>query len=108
VGHSLGGEDLSSVGSRHSERVAGLVYLDAGYQYAFDNGRGGTLDELQKSANPQPPPPSESDLASFSCLQAWFTRVNGIAPPEAEFRRVGILLQMDVLGSDVALQWPRL
>jgi pimeloyl-ACP methyl ester carboxylesterase len=35
VGHSLGGEELSSVGSRHPERVAGLVYLDAGYAYAF-------------------------------------------------------------------------
>jgi pimeloyl-ACP methyl ester carboxylesterase len=35
VGHSLGGEELSSVGSRHPERVAGLIYLDAGYSYAF-------------------------------------------------------------------------
>jgi non-heme chloroperoxidase len=89
VGHSLGGEELSSVGSRYPERVAGLVYLDAGYQYAFDNGQGGTLDELQNRANPQPqpPPPSESDLASFTSLQAWFTRVNGITPPEGEFRQ---------------------
>ena len=36
VGHSLAGEELSSVGSRHPERVAGLVYLDAGYRYAYD------------------------------------------------------------------------
>lgn len=35
VGHSLGGEELSSVGSRHPEAVAGLIYLDAGYGYAF-------------------------------------------------------------------------
>jgi non-heme chloroperoxidase len=34
VGHSIAGEELSSIGSRHPERVAGLVYLDAGYQYA--------------------------------------------------------------------------
>jgi len=34
VGHSLGGEELSSVGSRHPEKVAGLIYLDAGYSYA--------------------------------------------------------------------------
>jgi non-heme chloroperoxidase len=41
AGHSLGGEELSSVGSRHSERVAGLIYLDAGYAYAFyDQARG--------------------------------------------------------------------
>ena len=35
VGHSLGGEELSSVASRHPEKVAGLVYLDAAYGYAF-------------------------------------------------------------------------
>ena len=41
VGHSLGGEELSSIGSRHPERVTGLIYLDAGYGYAFyDAARG--------------------------------------------------------------------
>lgn len=41
AGHSLGGEELSSVGSRHPEKVAGLIYLDAGYSYAFyDESRG--------------------------------------------------------------------
>lgn len=35
VGHSFGGEELSSIGSRHPESVAGLVYLEAGYSYAF-------------------------------------------------------------------------
>jgi pimeloyl-ACP methyl ester carboxylesterase len=35
AGHSLGGEELSSVGSRHPEKVAGLIYLDAGYPYAY-------------------------------------------------------------------------
>ena len=35
AGHSIGGEELSSVGSRHPEKIAGLVYLDAGYAYAF-------------------------------------------------------------------------
>jgi pimeloyl-ACP methyl ester carboxylesterase len=35
VGHSYGGAELSAVGSRHPERVAGLVYLDAAMGYAF-------------------------------------------------------------------------
>jgi pimeloyl-ACP methyl ester carboxylesterase len=35
VGHSFGGEELSSIGSRHPDSVAGLVYLEAGYSYAF-------------------------------------------------------------------------
>src|ERR1700704_6380087 len=37
VGHSIAGEELSSVGTRHPDRIAGLVYLDAGYAYAYDS-----------------------------------------------------------------------
>jgi pimeloyl-ACP methyl ester carboxylesterase len=41
VGHSIAGEELSSIGSRFPERVAGLVSLDAGYPYAlYDSTRG--------------------------------------------------------------------
>jgi pimeloyl-ACP methyl ester carboxylesterase len=43
---------LSSVGSRHPERVAGLIYLDAGYSYAYYRRSEGDLNidlvELQK------------------------------------------------------------
>ena len=35
AGHSIAGEELSSIGTRHPEKVAGLVYLDATYQYSF-------------------------------------------------------------------------
>jgi non-heme chloroperoxidase len=35
IGHSLGGEELSSIGSRYPDKIAGLVYLDAGYSYAY-------------------------------------------------------------------------
>jgi non-heme chloroperoxidase len=37
VGHSIAGEELSSVGTRHPEKVTGLIYLDAAYEYAFYN-----------------------------------------------------------------------
>lgn len=44
IGHSIAGEELSSIGSRHPERVAGLIYLDAGYAYAYyDRSRGDYL-----------------------------------------------------------------
>ena len=48
AGHSIAGEELSSIGSRHPEKVAGLIYLDAGYPYAFyDRARGNLiLDSL--------------------------------------------------------------
>lgn len=37
AGHSLAGQELSSIGSRFPEKVAGLIYLDAAFTYAFDN-----------------------------------------------------------------------
>jgi pimeloyl-ACP methyl ester carboxylesterase len=43
VGHSIAGEEMSSIGSRRPDRVAGLVYLDAGYAYAFYNQARGDL-----------------------------------------------------------------
>jgi pimeloyl-ACP methyl ester carboxylesterase len=35
VGHSLAGEELSSIGSRFPEKVSGLIYLDAATGFAF-------------------------------------------------------------------------
>jgi pimeloyl-ACP methyl ester carboxylesterase len=35
VGHSIAGQELSSIGSRHPEKVAGLIYLDAVNIYSF-------------------------------------------------------------------------
>jgi len=37
AGHSIAGQELSSVGTRHPEKIAGLIYLDSLYQYAFYN-----------------------------------------------------------------------
>lgn len=87
VGHSIAGEELSSVATRHPERLAGLVYLEAAYPYAFDNGNGPTMKEFQAISGPQPPAPSESDLASLSALQKYNMRVLGFAFPEGEIRQ---------------------
>ena len=35
VGHSIGGQELSSIGSRFPEKVSGLIYLDAATGFAF-------------------------------------------------------------------------
>jgi non-heme chloroperoxidase len=63
VGHSIAGEELSSIGSRFPARVAGLIYLDAGYPYAlYDATRGDfrldgnalrqKMNELSDAQNP--------------------------------------------------------
>ena len=91
VGHSLGGEELSSVATRHPNRVAGLVYLEAGYPYAFDNGKGPSMKEFEDARKlmPQAPPPSESDpsLASFAALQQACLHALGFTYPEGELRQ---------------------
>ncbi len=49
VGHSLGGQELSSIGSRHPEKVSGLIYLDAAYQYAYyDRSKGDLFIEVNE------------------------------------------------------------
>jgi non-heme chloroperoxidase len=86
LGHSIAGAELSSVANLRPDRIGGLVYLEAGYSYAFDNGKGTNIMEMQKLQAPQPPPPSEADLASFAALQRYYQRVNGFPFPEAELR----------------------
>jgi pimeloyl-ACP methyl ester carboxylesterase len=86
VGHSIAGAELSSVANSHPNRVAALVYLDAAYSYAFDNGKGTNVMEMQALHAPQPPPPDEADLASFNALSKYYERVNGFRFPEAELR----------------------
>jgi non-heme chloroperoxidase len=51
VGHSMSGEELSSVGSRHPEKVRALIYMEAAYPFAFYDSVKGDLrvdaDELR-------------------------------------------------------------
>ena len=86
VGHSVAGQELSSIAARHPNRAAALVYLDAGYPYAFDNGTGPAWKQFEISG-PQPPPPGPVDLATFGALQQYYQRVLGFTYPEAELRQ---------------------
>jgi pimeloyl-ACP methyl ester carboxylesterase len=38
MGHSIAGEELSDLGTRFPNRLSALIYVDAGYWYAFDSG----------------------------------------------------------------------
>jgi non-heme chloroperoxidase len=73
IGHSIAGEELSSVGSRHPELVAGLIYLDAGYAYAYYDGSRADLlvdlpdmfaklQQLQPGKGPADPRPLIQEL----------------------------------------------
>jgi non-heme chloroperoxidase len=87
VGHSIAGAELSSIANKHPDRIAGLIYLDAAYSYAFDNGNGSNVMDMDTLQRPEPPPPSAADLASFGALQKYYERINGFRFPEAELRQ---------------------
>jgi len=93
VGHSIAGEELSSVATRYPTRIAGVVYLDAGYVYAYQNPASRDLapeqDALQKRVEQLmlPAPPTDTDLTNFTTFRAWLTRSQGVEVPEAELRQ---------------------
>jgi non-heme chloroperoxidase len=118
VGHSIAGEELSSIGSRYPDKVAGLVYLDAGYAYAYynDNAKQGqdpvtditkVQVELDKFKNYLPPkeqrieaehllnvslPRLERDIRE-GLKQAQNTPDNPPAPPDTPPVRAGIAIR---------------
>ncbi len=115
VGHSLGGEELSSVATRYPNRVSALVYLEAAYPYAFDNGTGPTWQEFEVAQRlmPSPPTPSKTSpaFASFAALQRAWKGAMGFTYPMGELHqqftttpdgRVG--KQRDFPGNAVMLQ----
>jgi pimeloyl-ACP methyl ester carboxylesterase len=53
IGHSMAGQELSYLASEHQDRIAGLVYLDAAYRYAYD-----VPGEFEKDFPSLPAPPS--------------------------------------------------
>jgi pimeloyl-ACP methyl ester carboxylesterase len=65
VGHSIAGEELSSIGTRHPERVVALIYLDAAYTYAFYDAAGNyeaSLTDLQQKIDALAKTPDDTAL----------------------------------------------
>jgi pimeloyl-ACP methyl ester carboxylesterase len=51
VGHSIAGEELSSIGSRDPEKVNGLIYLDPGYSAFYTRALGDTQLDMLDTRN---------------------------------------------------------
>jgi non-heme chloroperoxidase len=86
IGHSIAGAELSWMGNAHPDRIAGVVYLEAGYSYAFDDGKGASALDMMKLKAPQSPPPTAADLVNFKALQRYEDRTDGFEFPEGELR----------------------
>ena len=86
VGHSLAGQELSSLGTRYPDRIAGLVYLDAAHRYAY-------YTEIDEWPPPpavllRPPPPTDADLETVQAYRRYLAYYQGQTPPEAEIRQL--------------------
>jgi len=104
VGHSIAGEELSSIGSRHPELIAGLVYLDATFSYAFYDSAHGDLtidlldmqkklDQLLPGKGPMDSRPLLQELLHTSLpqlekdLQHQQERMDALPPPPVQANR---------------------
>jgi pimeloyl-ACP methyl ester carboxylesterase len=52
AGHSIAGAEMSAAAHAQPQRMAGLVYLEAAYPYAFDNGTGPSMREFMAVKRP--------------------------------------------------------
>jgi non-heme chloroperoxidase len=53
IGHSLAGQEMSYLAVQHRDQIAGLIYLEAAYRYAYD-----VPGEFEKDFPTLPPPPA--------------------------------------------------
>jgi pimeloyl-ACP methyl ester carboxylesterase len=87
IGHSMAGAELTGVGKLHSDRLGGLVYLDALGDSTDDPPDDPTWKALQaKLPPPGPQPTCTSDRSTFAAFRASLQCRHGLALPESELR----------------------
>lgn len=91
VGHSMAGEELTRLGDEHSDRLAGLVYLEAAADPTDFPASSPAYMALYHNL-PAPmrdhPGPSVADRRSFDAYREWQVRSGEVAFPESELRNM--------------------
>ena len=83
VGHAFAGEEMSWVGSRHSSRLAGLIYVDAAYDRTRIGEEAAIARRIPATGQMQP-----EDMASATALARWMSAGLGFPIPESEVRQI--------------------
>jgi pimeloyl-ACP methyl ester carboxylesterase len=83
VGHGFAGEEMSWIGARFPNRLAGLIYLDAAYDRTNVAAEGAIVRRI-----PQPRPPRPEDMESAQALTRWMSAGMGFPIPESEVRQL--------------------
>jgi non-heme chloroperoxidase len=90
AGHSMSGEELTTLGDEHSDRLAGLVYLDAADDPTDFPGSSAAymalFNKLPAAMRANGSEPDASDLRSFQAFHDFKVRQNGFEYPEAQLR----------------------
>ena len=89
IGHSMAGGEMTTVGRRHSDRLAGLVYLDAIGDLEDDPPADKEWAALQQKmpAGLRPPPVCDPvDTSTFAAFRITRACSLGFAIPESELR----------------------
>jgi len=90
VGHSLAGSEMTTLGSQHSDRIRGLVYLDAGDDpgdYPGDPAYSALFAQLPATVT-RPDRGSAEDKKSFVAYRNFQVRTTHFAFPESELRQM--------------------
>jgi pimeloyl-ACP methyl ester carboxylesterase len=89
MGHSMSGEELTRLGDEHSDRLAGLIYLDAASDPTDWPGNSAAYMALFHKL-PEPmqthPEPAAADMKSFHEYYEWQLRNRDTPFPESELR----------------------
>ena len=87
-GHSAAGGEITTIANRHSDRIGGLIYLDALQDPRDFPAADPHYMELFRKLPPGPlaPPETDEERRSFALHRARELRVNGFAFPESEYR----------------------
>jgi pimeloyl-ACP methyl ester carboxylesterase len=86
MGHSVAGNELSTLGIHHADRVSGLIYLDALNDGSDDYSELDALSAKLPDAMKKRPSASPSDLKSFRAFHDWRVKTDHVDYPEAELR----------------------
>jgi non-heme chloroperoxidase len=87
IGHSMAGAELTDLGMKHSDRLGGLVYMDAIGDSTDDPPDDPAFKAAQaKLPPPGPPKTCPNDRSSFAIFRETLACRQGVAFPESELR----------------------
>ena len=88
AGHSWGGQDLTTIGVQHPDRVAALVYLNSAEDPTLVLSDYGLKPADSSKLPASMRTPGQPDLRSFQAYREWQLQAHGVAYPESELRQM--------------------